>query len=70
MKCSFSAGAGIVIFFITLVFSNPLVSTTALVGKEQKLTIVPERELANVRNIPAHRSYSIGILIFTYNVGS
>lgn len=69
MKFWFSAAA-IVIFFITLVFSNPLVSTTSLVTKERKRTIVPERELANVRNMPAHRSYSIGILIFTYNVGS
>lgn len=70
MKFSFSAATAIVIFFITLVFSNPLIPTTSLVVKEQRRVIIPEPELANVRYIPTHRPYSIGILIFSYNVAN
>lgn len=61
MKISYSAtAAAIVLFFITLVLSNPLVSTTSLGVKGQRRAIVPERKSVDVRNIPTHRSYSIG----------
>lgn len=74
MKISSSAITVIVIFFITLVFSNPLVSTTtSLAVRGQRGYIVPERKPIDVRKYSSPQMLyvtSVILLLFTYNIAN